>query len=269
MKKTLLATSMALTLGAATSANAAFTAMADGNYQLTVTGGCFDFANCQTLGSGTFADNTTANQATAGAFGSPAGSGISNDGLMGVIDFTLTGGNISVTSFSQDSYLGTTGGTFYLRAADTSSMGGTIDNLGNMTFDPTGRTGLAALFAGTLGEQAWNLDNSVASPGGTGLYDVWTTGSDTNRPQGFASGFTVNGSALQDAGAGMWTGTLASAGNIGTAWGDFDSQQYAEIFNVTITAAGTPPEVPVPAAVWLFGSGLVGLVGVARRRKKA
>jgi hypothetical protein len=28
-----------------------------------------------------------------------------------------------------------------------------------------------------------------------------------------------------------------------------------------------PPEVPVPAAVWLFGSGLLGLLGVARRRK--
>ena len=28
-----------------------------------------------------------------------------------------------------------------------------------------------------------------------------------------------------------------------------------------------PPEIPVPAAVWLFGSGLLGLVGVARRRK--
>jgi len=29
----------------------------------------------------------------------------------------------------------------------------------------------------------------------------------------------------------------------------------------------TPSEVPVPAAVWLFGSGLLGLVGVARRKK--
>lgn len=41
----------------------------------------------------------------------------------------------------------------------------------------------------------------------------------------------------------------------------------------TVTFSGdwtrsTPlPEVPVPAAVWLFGSGLIGLVGVARRKK--
>ena len=27
------------------------------------------------------------------------------------------------------------------------------------------------------------------------------------------------------------------------------------------------PAVPVPAAVWLFGSGLIGLVGIARRKK--
>ena len=32
---------------------------------------------------------------------------------------------------------------------------------------------------------------------------------------------------------------------------------------------GTVNAVPVPAAVWLFGSGLLGLVGIARRRKAA
>ena len=32
-------------------------------------------------------------------------------------------------------------------------------------------------------------------------------------------------------------------------------------------ARGLPAVVPVPAAVWLFGSGMIGLVGLARRRK--
>lgn len=36
----------------------------------------------------------------------------------------------------------------------------------------------------------------------------------------------------------------------------------------TVTNVDTG-QVPVPAAVWLFGSGLLGLVGVSRRRKKA
>lgn len=39
--------------------------------------------------------------------------------------------------------------------------------------------------------------------------------------------------------------------------------------HVTGITSTHPPEVPVPAAVWLFGSGLVGLVGVARRRKQS
>lgn len=33
----------------------------------------------------------------------------------------------------------------------------------------------------------------------------------------------------------------------------------------TIAVSGTVAEVPIPAAVWLFGSGLLGLIGVARR----
>jgi len=40
-----------------------------------------------------------------------------------------------------------------------------------------------------------------------------------------------------------------------------------QIDNVQIFADVEVPQVPVPAAVWLFGSGLLGLVGVARRKK--
>jgi hypothetical protein len=36
-------------------------------------------------------------------------------------------------------------------------------------------------------------------------------------------------------------------------------------FDVTFT--NTTSEVPLPAAVWLFGSGLIALAGISRRRK--
>jgi hypothetical protein len=36
--------------------------------------------------------------------------------------------------------------------------------------------------------------------------------------------------------------------------------------NGSVLVVDVVPAVPVPAAVWLFGSGLIGLVGVARRR---
>jgi len=39
------------------------------------------------------------------------------------------------------------------------------------------------------------------------------------------------------------------------------------IDNVSIMADVNP--IPIPAAVWLFGSGLIGLVGIARKRKVA
>ena len=35
----------------------------------------------------------------------------------------------------------------------------------------------------------------------------------------------------------------------------------------TLTITTSPAVVPVPSAVWLFGSGLLGLIGVARRMK--
>ena len=52
-----------------------------------------------------------------------------------------------------------------------------------------------------------------------------------------------------------------SIGNLGPIDGGYVTQFYIDGINVSA--------VPAPAAVWLFGSGLLGLVGIARRNKTA
>ena len=85
----------------------------------------------------------------------------------------------------------------------------------------------------------------------------------------------------------MWNGSAfeqgprpSNTGNFELAMGtyDLDTKQYTLIWQSQIKGGafdgvvGTwylegTHVVPVPAAVWLFGSGLLGLVGVARRKK--
>ena len=40
-------------------------------------------------------------------------------------------------------------------------------------------------------------------------------------------------------------------------------------WKLTINTSGSIPAVPVPAAFWLFGTALVGFIGISRRRKVA
>ncbi len=62
-------------------------------------------------------------------------------------------------------------------------------------------------------------------------------------------------------------GSLTAAGIPGMENGPFPGFNAA--FDLSATGLITTSPVPVPAAVWLFGSGLVGLAGIARRRKSA
>lgn len=60
-----------------------------------------------------------------------------------------------------------------------------------------------------------------------------------------------------------FTGTLTGTDTSGT-----NLSRNTTTIGWTIDGIDPPAEVPVPAAAWLFGSGLVGLAGAARRRNK-
>jgi len=49
-------------------------------------------------------------------------------------------------------------------------------------------------------------------------------------------------------------------------WPDQGAISNVAIWSSSEDGSGQPPPVPLPAAVWLFGSGLVGLIGFSRRK---
>ena len=61
-----------------------------------------------------------------------------------------------------------------------------------------------------------------------------------------------------------WNSSIAWFFNMGTGGQNLDSKTGS--FYGWAVQSGDVSAVPVPAAVWLFGSGLLGLVGVARRK---
>ena len=96
------------------------------------------------------------------------------------------------------------------------------------------------------------------------LDDIGTILSDSNA-QSF--GGSINSSTWTEISFDLGvvpTGAVAAFLEFSQAIGPFDSGQIL-IDNVNLEVA----QVPVPAAVWLFGSGLLGLIGVARRKKAA
>jgi hypothetical protein len=114
--------------------------------------------------------------------------------------------------------------------------------------DPTGSTHETGVKA-TSGDGIWGGPNGVSGD------TVWYQALDNSGIPITASqslyGLTGNGTK----------GGVAKNSLLGTL--SLDS-----LGNLT-SAGGSPPPVPLPAALWVFGSGLLGLFGVGRRRSTA
>ncbi len=105
---------------------------------------------------------------------------------------------------------------------------------------------------------------------------VITYGTTSSFPEGDTTWFFVGSSlrvgsswySLQnpsDESVGTW-----AAGEALSLMNNGYTSEYI-IGNLTLTYRGAvlPPPIPVPAAAWLFGTGLIGLAGFARRSKAA
>ncbi len=139
--------------------------------------------------------------------------------------------------------------------------------------------------AGTAADGTVIIDNAFNFNNAFGMVDIIYMGSfgsiGGNDDGGVftldLSGFGVDYNGT-DIAQGPNAGTLVTSADTGAqtfsaSWqstivgGPFDGNVgYWEMSGSYTTATS---EVPVPAAVWLFGSGLVGLAGIARRRKAA
>jgi hypothetical protein len=151
-----------------------------------------------------------------------------------------------------------TPGTVSTLASDPVAQGANISQLtyANLTTIASGLNG----DLGYLTTNGYTAGGSVFTwANGSIGTNVWgaSTGGNGGSTNLYGQGPDQSGIALGSA-----TGLYGLTGNGGTG----QLQSYVLSSELTLSANGTLSTVPLPAAVWLFGSGLLGLVGVGRRR---
>ncbi len=79
-------------------------------------------------------------------------------------------------------------------------------------------------------------------------------------------GFTAQYYFLSTTSASPWGDPNVGSNNNTDGLKAYDAYNPAATIGSLAVAQYTPPAVPVPASAWLLGSGLLGLVGISRRR---
>lgn len=81
-------------------------------------------------------------------------------------------------------------------------------------------------------------------------------------------GSYVTATSFGQNGVSPW-GTIVGVDNNATWIWSADNENDNETYFSLAIVSTTPSAVPVPAAVWLFGSGLIGLIGMRKNKSKA
>lgn len=161
----------------------------------------------------------------------------------GISSLTLTSHHAELASFS---YFGTQG-SFFLNGEGTGTLTDKGDGSGDWSMD-------LPLFA-QWDINIFNFNDISLSTSGSHTYNL------TDNLTGIVSTQTINGISMDyDSGDAFLVGqsTITEAGH---PW---------EGLRITLGIEGNDPvlvsAVPVPAAVWLMGSGLIALFGINRRK---
>lgn len=174
-------------------------------------------------------------------------------------------GNLSIQNVEKSAITpGTDGG---IRIGFTQSSG-QIDDYYQMFNIPGRHYTSVAVTGGTttgLNFSGWNMDwNSMTMPLGTSAWTPTNCATVGVSCAGYANGVAVfNWNGIY---GGAYTLDYTARVPQGHPSG-FDSVPF--FLHLEGTVASIVPSVPLPAAVWLFGSGLFGLMGAARLQRSA
>ena len=189
-------------------------------------------------------------------------------------DVTSTGptvGAIGIAEEDDDLVFGTAasaGSTTFKLRVDTSSAVSFATGYNGITHDWFGYSDVSLVGTHTFGSASWETgDIATGLLGVDGLAKALWTDTDIAAADPTRLSFRMFGD-WEGSSADLFVGSRTNT----TRSNSFLMAEYfagEEIRSSTYTATTGVNPVPVPAAVWLFGTALIGLLGLGKRRKAA
>ncbi len=206
------------------------------------------------------------------------------------VTFNQVRAGVDLTIALDPAYLAVFGGSY--GNVQYSVMAGSNRNYTDDTYSTEALTDAGVIYSMTAGQTAWTTgvgqDNISALGQVLGQFPFYAAGVgfDTNAAEN--PGYSVAAGGQGYAGGGQWVGYVEANLNRDTSGVNGEEMElwlkgYTQndgfgpsldllLGTATLNLAGGTgsihiSSVPVPAAVWLLGSALVGLGGVARRRR--